>query len=368
MPKALLYIGGVNRGIGYVAAPAGEGIAAFLLDLDTGAAEPLGVTRGIDNPTFVAVSPDGRRLAAVSEVDGWHEGTLTAYDIDAASGALRYINKQPTRGDYTCHVGFHPSSRFLGTANYGGLPITERPNRSFALYPLGDELGAPSAEVTHQGSGPVSGRQDRPHAHCVRWTPDARFVVISDLGIDRLRIYRFDAANGSVSEHGEVALPPGAGPRHVQFHPTLPVLYCVNELDCTLATLAFDADAGTLQFIEAVSTLPEGGHKGNSCSAIAVAADGSHVYVANRGHDSVARFAIDPSTGTARFLGTTPCGGRVPRDMAFDPSGTLLVVANQESDRLGLFRYRADTGALEPLPHSVAVGTPTAVAFHPQLR
>ncbi|HEV7344608.1 MAG TPA: lactonase family protein [Devosia sp.] len=369
MPSALFYLGGVNREIGYVAKPAAEGIAAFLLDLDTGAARPLDVTKGIDNPTFVAVSPDGRMLAAVSEVGDWNEGLVTAYEIDPTSGALRYCNKQPTGGAHSCHIGFHPSAHHLGVANYGGLPPIERPNRSFSLYPLtGDTLGAPSAAVTHRGQGGDAERQSRPHAHCVRWSPDGRFVVVADLGIDRLLVYRFDAESGGVEPHGEVALKAGAGPRHVQFHPSLPVLYCVNELDCTLANIAYDAKAGALELIATGSTLARDGHADSSCSAIAITRDGKHLYVGNRGDDSIARFSLDPRDGTATLLGTTPAGGRVPRDLALDPSGTILAVANQESDQVRLFRYRAESGDLEAIGMPIAAGSPTAIAFHPQLR
>lgn len=370
MPKALFYIGGVNRGIGYVAKAAGKGIAAFELDLDTGSVEPLGITEGIDNPTFIAFAPQGHALAAVSEVDGWHEGLVTTYEIKGLTASLRYLNKQATRGDYTCHTAFDRTGRYVGIANYGGLPITEEPNKSFAIYPADQmgRLGTPKAEISHQGSGPNQSRQDRPHAHCIQWTPDNRFVIVSDLGLDRLKIYRFDASTGTVEKHGEAVLPPGSGPRHFCFHPSLPIVYCVTELDCALVTMAFDAEAGTLQATASTSTLPQGGHDGASASAIAISRDARHVYVGNRGHDSVARFSADPQTGIATFLGTTPSGGRIPRDLALDPSGTILVVANQESDCLTLFRYRPETGDLDPIEPAVAVGSPTVVAFHPHVR
>ena len=369
MASVLLYVGGVNRGIGYVAKAAGEGIAAFRLDLETGRANQVGVTKGIDNPTFVAVAPGGLSLAAVSEVDGWHEGLITAYALDADTGALRYLNKQPTRGDYTCHLGFDRSGQYVGVANFGGLPVTEKPNRSFVIYPRSDdgELGAPCAEITHHGSGADPKRQSRPHAHCIGWTPDNRFVIVSDLGIDRLMVYRFDAISGAVEAHGEIGLSAGAGPRHYIFHRSLPVLYCVNEIDCTLSTLSFDAEAGTAQIVSMVSTLPLEGHPGNSCSAIDMAAGGRHIYVGNRGHDSIARFVLDAETGEATLLGTTPAGGHIPRDFAFDPTGTVLAVANQESDCVTLFRYRPDSGDLDAIDPPIRVGSPTGIAFHPKL-
>ncbi|MEO5807458.1 lactonase family protein [Devosia sp.] len=370
MPSVLFYVGSVNRGIGYVAKAAGKGIAAFRLDLDSGTTELLGVTEGVDNPTFVQVSSDGRSLAAVSEVDGWNEGLVTGYAIDADTGALEYLSKQPTRGDYTAHLGHDNSGRFVGIANYGGLPITAKPNRSIAIYPRAEDgtLGSLVAEATHLGKGSVTGRQDRPHAHCIAWTPDNRFVVIADLGIDRLVVYRFDGQTGALSAHGETVLPPGSGPRHLQFHPTLPCAYLVNELSCTLSSLAFDASLGAFAVLASTSTLPPGEHNGSSASAIAIAGGGKHLFVGNRGHDSVASFAIDQTTGIARFIDITPSGGHIPRDFAFDPTGHVLAVANQESNRINLFRYQPETGALVPLGEPIQTGSPTAIAFHPTVR
>ena len=368
MSSALFFTGCVNRPIGYVAKPAGKGIAAFRLDLDTGAVEALGVTEGIDNPTFLEVARDGLSLSAVSEVAGWNEGDITAYGIDHARGTLTYLSKQPTRGDGPAHNSHDQTGRFAGIANYSGLPAEARPNQSIAIYPRDAEgtLHPPVAEMRHHGTGPVAGRQDRPHAHCIRWTPDNRFVVVADLGVDKLVVYRFDAANGALSPHGETAMPPGSGPRHFRFHPSLPYAYCVNEMTSELTSLGFDADAGTLEILAVEPTTPQP-VEGNSGSAIDIAGGGRHLYVGNRGHDSLAGFAIDQDTGIARLIGTTPCGGRVPRDFAFDPSGTVLVVANQNSDFLTLFRYAPDGGALLPLGQRVATGSPTAIAFHPHI-
>jgi 6-phosphogluconolactonase len=367
MSSALFYVGGVNRGIGYVAKPAAKGIAAFRIDLDSGAAEALGITEGIDNPTFVAVSADGKSLAAVSEVDGWNEGLITGYAVDRATGALEYLSKQATRGDYTAHLGHDQTGGFVGVANYAGMPITAKPNQSIAIFSRAADgtLGSLIAEAAHDGKGPNTERQERPHAHCIRWTADNRFVVVADLGIDRLMIYRFDAASGALTLHGQTVLPPGSGPRHFQFHPTLPYAYLANELTCTLASLAFDAAAGSFTILAEESTLPPDGRAGSSCSAVAIAAGGRHIYVGNRVDDSVAGFAIDQASGIARFIGTTPCGGHIPRDFAFDPTGTVLAVANQESDRINLFRYVAETGALTPFGAPIPTGTPTAIAFHP---
>ena len=368
MPSALFYVGCVNRPIGYVKKVAGKGISAYRLDLETGATQFLGITEGIDNPTFVDVAPEGTSLCAISEVAGWNEGDISAYAIDYGTGKLTYLSKQPTRGDGPAHNSHDRTGRFAAIANYSGLPAEAKPNQSIAIYPRDPDgtLHPPVSEMRHHGTGPDTARQERPHAHCVRWTPDNRFVVVADLGIDRLVIYRFDADTGHLTPHGETVLPPGSGPRHFRFHPSLPFAYLVNELSCTLVSLRFDAQAGAFEILGSEPTTPQP-VEGNSGSAIDFAAGGQHLYVGNRGHDSIAGFAIDQATGIARPIGTTPCGGRVCRDFAFDPTGQVLVVANQESDILSLFRYVPQSGALESLGSPVPSGSPTAIAFHPRV-
>lgn len=368
MPTALFYVGCCNRSLGYVRNPAGKGIAAFRLDLESGVATALDVTEGIDNPTFLEVARDGTSLSAISEVAGWNEGDISAYAIDYDTGALTYLSKQPTRGDGPAHNSHDGTGRFAAIANYSGLPANAKPNQSIAIYPRDPDgtLRPPVAEIRHHGTGPNTARQERPHAHCVRWTPDNRFIVVADLGIDRLLVYRFDAQTGALAPHSETIMPPGSGPRHFRFHPSLPFAYCVNELTCTLASLAFDAEAGTFTLLAIEPTTPEP-FPSNSGSAIDIAAGGRHVYVGNRGHDSIAGFAIDQTTGIARLIDTTPCGGQVPRDFAFDPTGRVLAVANQESDVITFFHYAPESGTLASLWTPIATGSPTAIAFHPTI-
>jgi len=365
MSKSLLFVGCCNRPLPYFATANGQGIAAFRIDDDSGAVEALGVTEGIDNPTFLAANADGRVLCVTSEVLGWNEGTITAYAVDAVSGQLTYLNKQPTRGNLAAHLSFDGSGRFAASVNYAVLPTTARPNSSVVVYPLAadGELGPPAAEVTHVGKGVDATRQDRPHAHCVRWTPDNRFVVVADLGIDRLAIYAFDAGRGGLTPHGELVLPPGTGPRHFAFHPTRPLAYAVNELASSLASLAFDAAAGSFRLIGLEATVPPHllGH--SHCSAIKVAPGGRHLFVGNRGEDTLSRFDIEPETGVARRIAATPAGGRTPRDFDFSPGGGYLAVANQDSDEVRLFRYDAATGALTPFGAPIQTGTPTAIGW-----
>jgi 6-phosphogluconolactonase len=360
-----MFVGGCNRPLPYFATANAGGIATFRFDEDSGAATPVGLTEGIDNPTFLAVDPSGETLNATSEVLGWHEGVVTAYAIDRATGALTYINKQPTRGSIAAQLSFDRTGRFLLAANYGVGPVTHRPNRSVVVIPRrpDGELLAPVAEATHEGAGPDPARQDRPHAHSVLASPDNRFLVVADLGIDQLVVYKFDADTGAFARHAGFALPAGSGPRHFVWHPDRPFAYVVCELGSAVASLGFDPEAGRFELLGVVKTAPESALQGNHCSEIRISASGRHLYVGNRGHDSIARLAVDAGSGVAELVDTTPSGGKTPRHFAFDPSGKFLAVANQDSDLISLFSVGTSDGALKPLPQQVITGTPTAIAF-----
>jgi 6-phosphogluconolactonase len=365
MSRTLMFVGCCNRALPYFATANGKGIAAFHFDEQSGEATPAGVTFGVENPTFLAVDPSEATLNATSEVLDWNEGVVTSYAIDRQSGALTYLNKQPTRGSIAAQASFDRSGRYLLAVNYGFGPTTQRPNRSLVVYPRrpDGELLAPVAEATHEGRGPDAARQDRPHAHSVRATPDNRFLVVADLGIDRLVVYRFDQDTGAIERHSETVLPPGSGPRHFDFHPTMPRAYVVNELSSTVASLAFDVAAGRLEVLDVARTLPDEARSINHCSEIRIAGDGRRLYVANRGDDSLSRFEVDAKTGVASLIDATPSGGKCPRHFAFDPSGKFLVVANQDSDCVSVFSMDRAGGALTLLPHSIPTGTPTAIAF-----
>lgn len=360
--KTLMFAGSANRKLGYVPDPHGKGIAAFRIDTDTGAAETLAIVEDIDSPTFVAIAPDGKSLASVQESAGAVEGKVSTFAIDAASGGLRPLGVQSSQGFTPAHLSYDSTGRFLATANYGDVPASAEPGKSVVVFRLGRDgaIGEAVASATFSGRlGPDKGRQDRPHAHCVRWTHDNRFLVVDDLGLDRLFVYRFDATAGTTEPHGEVPLPPGSGPRHFAIHPEKPFAYVVSELNSTLASFAFDAKTGEFKLMGVEPTVPAGGYKVNHCSGIAISPDGRHVFAANRGHDSLARFDIG-SSGIARFIKTTPTGGKTPRDFAFDRSGSLVAVANQATDTIALFRYAG--GNLTPLS-TIATGSPTAIAF-----
>jgi 6-phosphogluconolactonase len=355
MATLLMFTGCNNR------APAtGKGIEAWSIDSETGAATSLGLTTGIDNPSYVKVSPDGTLLGAVSEIGNWNEGTAELYKINRDTGALTYLSKQPTRGSITCHFNFSPDGRYAAVANYSILPAGTPPDRGFAVYPVSAEgLGPVSGEAVHTGTGPNAERQERSHAHCSVWSPDGKYLFVADLGLDGVLTYAFN--NGAVSFTRKAEVQPGAGPRHLVFHPNGRFFYVVNELDSTVSSFSYSAADGVLTLLLSESALPAGGHEGNSGSAIKITPDGKYLYSGNRGHNSIARFAIGDD-GIARLLGTTSTEGDWPRDFDIDKSGTVLAVGNQNSGDIRLFRIGAD-GDLTLFGAPILSGGVSAIAF-----
>jgi 6-phosphogluconolactonase len=350
MSRVLLFTGCVNQPLSYAPNVSGKGIASFFVDPDTGATEAGPVFTDIVNPTFVAVSGDGRLLTAVTETEDQPEDVLSLFEVNSGTGELTLLGRQSTRGTVACHCAFDAAGTMVATANY--TAGAARPGDAITVHRL--SAGVPSAALTnivHDGSGPNSVRQERSHAHCVRWTPDQRYIAVVDLGIDSVRLYR--ATDFSLAS--ETRMPAGSGPRHIVFHPTKPVAYVMAEMHPGVTTLAY-AD-GTLKVVatHAVEPSVSGG------SGIVVAPGGTHLFVGDRGNKAVARFAIDPVTGVATYAVSTPSGGEVPRDLAFGANGRLLAVANVATNVVQLFSHGSD-GSLAPLS-MIATGTPTAVAF-----
>ena len=359
-----MFVGGVTRALGYAKGANAPGVTVFAFDERSGVATRTQVVAGLENPTFLSLDPSGPYINATCEIDGWNEGVVVTYGVDPL-GALKYLNMQPSRGSYAVHSAADRTGRLLFAVNYGVGPTTQRPNRSLVAYPrrTDGEIGAPIFEATHEGTGPVAARQERPHAHSVHIDPSNRFAFAIDLGIDALMIYRVDPAAGTVEAHERFALPAGSGPRHMAFHPHRPIAYVVNELNSTLSTLSFDAHAGRFAALAHTRAIPASERRTNYCSEVAVSADGASVYVANRGSDTIARFAVDPQTGVAMLREAVPCGGATPRHFALDPSGAFLAVANQDSDQITLFRVDPSSGALTRTGEPIAVGTPTVIVF-----
>ena len=306
------------------------------------------------NPSFLAIHPNGRVLYAVNELD---KGAVSASTIERATGALTRLNEQPSEGGAPCYVSVDRSGRALLVANYAGGNV--------ALFPIeANGALAPGHVVQHTGKGPNAERQEAPHAHCILPAPTNRFALAADLGADRVFVYRLDLEARSLRhvEGADAVMRPGAGPRHIAFHPTLPLVFVANELDSTVATLRFDSARGALSPLDTHSTVPAGWTGTNYPADIHVAATGRTLYVSNRGHNSVAVFSVTRE-GALALEQTVSTEGDWPRHFSLDPTGRWLLVANQRSDSVVVFGRDAANGRLTPTRHRLAIPSPVCLRF-----
>ena len=362
-PIATVYSAGAGRlvYIGTYTGNTSRGIYAFRFDEGSGALSPVGLVAETKSPSFLAVSPNRNFLYAVNEIssfEGERAGSVTAFRIDSQSGKLTALNAKSSKGDGPCHLAVDATGRFVAVANYGG--------GNFSLLPIGGDgrLGDAVAILANGGSGHDKERQEGPHAHAVVFDGRNRYLLGADLGLDRVFVYKFDPSTGSLgaNDPSSVQLAPGAGPRHVAFHPTLPLAFSINELTSTITSLSWDAAKGRLAAAGSVSSLPAGFSGENTTAEIAVHPNGRFLYGSNRGNDSIAVFAIAP-TGTLTLVEHESTRGKEPRNFAIDPSGKWLIAANQKSDNLAVFSIDQNTGALSAVGALARISTPVCVLF-----
>jgi 6-phosphogluconolactonase len=255
-----------------------------------------------------------------------------------------------------------PTGKCLLVANYGSGSIAALPIRADG------SLAEPSAVIQHQGSSVNSQRQAGPHAHFITPDPRNRFALTCDLGLDQVLVYRLDAAKSSLTANNPpfAGVKPGAGPRHLAFHPSGRFVFLINEMGSTLTVFAYDAKRGALKELQTISTLPEGFAGNSTCAEVQVHPSGKFVYGSNRGHDSIAVFSFDAASGKLTCLEHQPTQGKTPRHFALDPAGHWLLAENQDSDNVVVFRVDAKTGRLSPAGQTVSVGAPVCAVFVPQ--
>ncbi len=349
--------------IGTYTGPQSKGIYAAHFDATTGELKPLGLAAEAENPSFLAVDPRARFLYAVNEIShyrGQKSGTVSAFSITRSS--LQFLNRVASRGAGPCFVTLDRTARYVLVANYEG--------GSVAAFPVREDgrLEEASAFVQHTGHGADPQRQEGPHAHAIVPSPDNRFVMAADLGLDELLVYRFNSTTGSLAPHHPpfARVDPGAGPRHLVFHPSGRFLYVVNEMQSSVTAFAYDARRGDLRRLQTVSTLPADFSGRKEAAEIAVHPSGRFLYASNRGHDSIAVFRIDPAQGTLSPSEYIPAQGRTPRFFAIDPTGSYLLAANQDSNRIVVFRIDAQTGHLTAAAPGLQVPSPVCLAFVPE--
>jgi 6-phosphogluconolactonase len=343
----------------------GKGIYTFRFEPSTGKVTAPSLAAETPSPAFVAVHPNRKFLYAANEHDGpdvaGKNSTVSAYAIDPSTGALTFLNRVSCRGEGPAHIVVDKTGKALLAANYR--------SGSLSLLPIHADgrLGEVTGFAQHHGVGPKP-RAEGPHAHGAAFSPDNRFALVADRGLDQVLIYRYDRRKGTLTPNDPpfFAATPGAGPRHLAFHPNGRILYELNEPGSTVTVLAYGAAGGTMNRLQEISTLPAGFTGTSATAQLQIDRAAKFLYASNRGADNIAVFAIDPAQGTLTLVEHVSTQGKTPRDFSLDPTGGYLFAANQNSDNIVLFRVDAKTGRLTPAGTVVApVLEPTCVVFVP---
>ncbi|SPE28706.1 putative 6-phosphogluconolactonase, YbhE-type [Acidobacteriia bacterium SbA2] len=355
--KYLVYIGTYTE-------KGSKGIYACRFDAAKDHLDSMGLAAETADPSFLTIDPSRKHLYAVNEVSeyqGRSSGGVSAFAIAPGTGKLTFLNEVASGGAGPCHLTVDNTGKYVLVANYGG--------GSLAVFPIQSDgsLGKATAFVQHKGASVNPQRQEGPHVHSVYMSPDNRFVISADLGLDEVFVYRFDAGKGTLTPN----IPPsatvssGAGPRHFAFTPNAKFGYVIDELQSTVTPFSFEAAKGALDVLQPVSTLPED-FKGDSTAAeVTVHPSGKFLYASNRGLDTIAVFSINSKKGTLMLLAEVPTLGKTPRGFSIDPTGRYLFVANQDSDNVVQFRINPTTGLLSPTGQVLQAPSPVCVTFLP---
>lgn len=338
-----------------------EGIFWYHFDPQTGKLAREGSARAVD-PAFLTLSADEKFLYSVNETrqfQGEPGGGVSAFAVEPHSGQLTFLNSQRSFGESPCFVSLDRTGKWLLVSNYHG--------GSIAVYPVAADwkLGSKVDFIQHHGHGPNPERQEKAHAHSIQMDPTNRIALVADLGLDQVKLYRLDLSQGKLLPHpGEmITLHPGAGPRHLDFHPNGQWMYLLDELDSTMALFHYDAGAETFTHQQTVSILPEGYSGERWAADIHVHPSGQFVYASNRGDDSLAAFKIDSANGKVTLIGNVYSGGGMPRNFGIDPSGKWLIAANQKGNNLVVFAVDATSGSLTPTGDTAEIMAPVCVRF-----
>jgi 6-phosphogluconolactonase len=339
-----------------------KGIYAYRFDSKTGQTMPMGLAAETTNPSFVALHPSGRFLYAVNEVGNYkgpNSGGVSAFSIDRATGKLTFMNEVPSRGADPCYITVDKTGKYVLVANYTGGSIAV-----FPVLPDG-KLGEASAFLQHSGHGVNPERQEKAHAHSIDLSPDNRFAMVDDLGLDELFVYKFDSSNGSLRPNDPPfsKLDPGSGPRHFVLGPRGKFAYVISEMKSTVTAFSNDAKTGTLHPVQIVSALPKGFTAQNDDAEIEIHPSGKFLYASNRGSDTITVFAVDPGKGTLTPVEYASTQGKIPRSFEIDPTGKFLFAENQKSDNIVVFRIDAKSGHLTPTGQVLDVGSPVCLKF-----
>ncbi|WP_078392421.1 lactonase family protein [Shouchella patagoniensis] len=330
-----------------------KGIYSFVLDSESHEVSDIKLAAELRDPTYLTISKDGQFLYSVmKEADA---GGISAFSIDAKSGGLTFKSKETTVDGGPCHINVDTAQKQALSANYHSGVIT-----AFSLHEDGSISGVTST-AEHHGSGPNKDRQEKAHAHFAGFTPNEKFAVAVDLGTDEVILYRLE--QGKLIHHFTFKATPGSGPRHIAFHPTEPYAYIMTELSNEVIVCQFNEELGELTELQIISTLPDGYEDLSQGSAIHITKDGKHIYVGNRGHDSIASFQINQISGELALVEIINTEGSWPRDFHLDPSERVMLASNQETSNLTVYSRDSDSGKLTLQKSSIDVPYPVCVAF-----
>jgi len=336
----------------------GKGFSVSHFDTDTGKLTPAKFVTEAVQPAFFVIHPDNKHLYACNS---GRPGAVSAYEIDPKTGGLKLLNTKPTGGDDPSYISLDKTGRYVLDANYQGGNIA-----AFAIQPDGS-LGDRTAFVQHTGSGVNPQRQSHAFAHSIIADPSNRFVLVADLGLDKVFVYRFSEKDGSLMPNDPpfVTVKPGSGARHVKFHPNGKWVYVITEMASTVIGFNWDSAKGGLTEFQNISALPENFKGTNACAELEIHPNGKFLYGSNRGHDSIAVFSIDPETGKLKLIENVSTQGKTPRNFAFDLTGKWIVCTNHGSNNAVVFRVDGNTGRLTLTGQPVAVPYPFCERFLP---
>jgi 6-phosphogluconolactonase len=339
-----------------------RGIYAFHWDPATGELHAAGLAAESENPTFLAIDPDAKFLYAANEIASFEaqaSGAVSAFAIDHEGAKLKAINKVAALGTGTCQVTVDHLGRAAFCANYSGGSAT-----SFVINYDGQITDAVS-HFQYHGHGPDKDRQEAPHAHRVTVSPDNRFLLVNDLGLDCIHIYHLNDANAKLTPNQppQWNATPGSGPRALRFHPNGRFAYCVHELISQVEVLAWDRDKGTLESVEKIRLTPVDYHGVTRGAEIVITRDGHFAYASNRDYNCLVSFALDPKDGKLTFLARSSCGGKIPRHLALDPTERWVLVANEQSDRISVFARDEKTGKVAETGKDFPISKPQCLVF-----
>lgn len=337
-------------------------IHAYQLDPETGGLKLIHRTNDVENPFFMALSPDRKYLYSIhaAAFGGPDNEEVAAYEIKGRTGQLALLNRQSALGTASCYLAVDATGKSVLVANYSTGNIAALPVRADGT------LGEAASFIQHVGSSVDPARQKGPYAHCIITSPDNRFVYAADLGLDQILGYRLDAQTATLTPNRQpfVRTPPGAGPRHLTFHPNGEHLYAINELKNSVTLFDYVAETGLLIERQTIATLPTDFDGTSHCADLKITPDGRFLYGTNRGHDSIAAYRISAG-GRLELIGIQPSLGKGPQNLAITPDGTWLLCANMPGDNVAVFRLDAESGRLRSVGEPISLPSPSCIMLLP---